>query len=77
MSKRHTYRSLYAIHQYVSIIRALHTCKSQNTKESKFEDTKRTDKNGYKRKKNANTNRQNSTQKQLSIQQHKPTKDWG
>jgi hypothetical protein len=32
MSNRHTYRSLCAIHQYVSIIRSLSTWKSQNTK---------------------------------------------
>ena len=30
MSNWHTYRSLYAIHQYVSIIRALSTWKSQD-----------------------------------------------
>ena len=40
MSNRHTYRSLYAINQYVSIIRALNTWKSQDTKQSEFEDTK-------------------------------------
>jgi hypothetical protein len=40
MSIRHTYRSLYPIHQCVSIIRALNTWKSQDTKQSEFEDTK-------------------------------------
>jgi len=32
MSERHTYRSLYTIHQYVSIIRSLNTWKSQDPK---------------------------------------------
>ena len=32
MSNRHTYRSLYAIHQYVSIIRSLNPWTSQDAK---------------------------------------------
>jgi hypothetical protein len=32
MSESDTYRSLYTIHQYVSIIRSLNTWKSQDTK---------------------------------------------
>jgi hypothetical protein len=32
MSERHTYRSLYTIRQYVSIIRSLNTWISQDTK---------------------------------------------
>jgi hypothetical protein len=52
MSNWHTYRSLYAIHQYVSIIRALNTWKSQDRQY-----------NGHKRDKVTNTNRQKYAQK--------------
>jgi hypothetical protein len=56
MSNWHTYRSLYAIHQYVSIIRALNTWKSQDRQY-----------NGHKRGKDTNTNRQKYAQK-ITIQ---------
>ena len=52
MSESHTYRSLYTIHQYVSIIRALNTWKSQDRQY-----------NGHKRDKDTNTNRQKYAQK--------------
>ena len=61
----YTYRSLYAIHQYVSIIRALSTWKSQDRQY-----------NGHKRDKDTNTNRQNYAKK-LTIQQYEPTKRLG
>ena len=52
MSNWHTCRSLYAIHQYVSIIRALNTWTSQDRQY-----------NGHTRDKDTNINRQKYAQK--------------